>query len=67
MLSPQELCDWIPGLTTRSLQELRSNGGGPPYVAVTRTAIVYPANTTLEWIEARAQSSTGNYESKVSN
>lgn len=50
MLSPEQLCEWVPGLTVRGLQELRSARKGPPFVKVNRTTIVYPADLALEWM-----------------
>lgn len=55
MLSPEQLCEWVPGLTLRGLQEFRSAHRGPPFVKVNRTTIVYPADLALEWMRENAQ------------
>ena len=47
-LTPDETATRL-GLTTRQLLQLRQNGGGPTFVALTRSSIRYLRSSVDEW------------------
>jgi predicted DNA-binding transcriptional regulator AlpA len=47
-------------LSTSTLTKLRLRGGGPRYLKLGRR-VVYPRAALLEWMQARACSSTSEY------
>lgn len=46
-------------VTTEYLSQLRSRGGGPPFVKVGRT-VRYPQYAVAKWIQDTAITKTGN-------
>jgi hypothetical protein len=50
-LSPEQVCDLIPGMTKVSLQELRKKGRGPAYRKPTPRLVVYREDDVLAWVE----------------
>lgn len=57
-LSPVEVCELIPGMTVRTLAEMRARRragmfgakAGPPYSQPSRTAIVYARADVLSYL-----------------
>lgn len=49
-LSPEQVCDRIPGMTTRKLQRFRDEGTGPRYSKLGRT-IVYAEADIAAWVD----------------
>ncbi len=46
------------GLSLRTLQRLRQDGGGPPFVKLTERRVGYTEDALREWLEARTVAST---------
>lgn len=60
-LSPEQVCELIPGLTVSSLQELRKKGIGPKYRKPTGDngrVIVYAEADVRAWVEASVHTTT---------
>lgn len=54
-LSPEQVCDIVPGMTTTNLQELRKKGLGPKYFKPTGDGgriVLYAEDDVRAWIEA---------------
>ena len=51
-LSPEQVCERVPGLTTRNLQELRAKGRGPAYNKPTLKTVVYEQSVIDSWVAA---------------
>lgn len=59
-LSPAEVCEIIPGMTDRTLEEMRARRragvqgakAGPPYSQPSRVAIVYSRTDVVEYLAA---------------
>jgi hypothetical protein len=54
-LSPEQVCEIVPGLTVANLQELRKSGRGPAYYKPTGAAgkvIVYAEAEVREWVQS---------------
>ena len=54
-LTPDETATRL-GLTTRQLLQLRQNGGGPTFVALTRSSVRYLRSSVDEWAAREAAS-----------
>lgn len=50
LLSPQQLCDRVPGLTVDALQKARYRGTGPPFMKPNAKVVVYDWASYLEWL-----------------
>jgi hypothetical protein len=57
-LSPEQVCDLVPGMTKGTLAGLRYTGGGPQYRKPSRKTILYRESDVLAWIEASAHERT---------
>lgn len=57
-LSPEQVCDLIPGMTKGALAQLRYTGGGPQYRKPTPKTVIYRESDVLAWIEASAHQRT---------
>ena len=57
-LSPQEVCDLIPGMSKQLLAQMRFRGDSIPYVRVSPRKIVYRLSRVEEYLTAREQTST---------
>jgi len=54
-LSPEQVCELVPGLTVANLQELRKKGTGPTYrkpTGDTGRVVVYAEADVRAWVEA---------------
>lgn len=54
-LSPEQVCELVPGLTVANLQELRKTGRGPRYRKPTGEngkVVVYAEADVRAWVEA---------------
>ena len=43
----------LVGLAPKSLANMRSRGGGPPYIRLSRTAIRYSRRALTDWLKER--------------
>lgn len=53
-LSPEQVCDLVPGLTVVNLKDLRASGKGPAYRKPTGTrghVTVYRRSDVIAWVE----------------
>lgn len=57
-LSPEEVCEVIPGLTKTGLAQMRFRGDGPPFVKPSPKKVCYPAGPLYAWLEDKTQQST---------
>jgi len=52
-LSPEQVCEIIPGLTPRDLEDMRSSGKGPRYSKPTARKVVYAQADVHEWLRSK--------------
>jgi len=57
-LSPEEVCELIPGMSKGNLAQLRFTGKGPKYRKPTPKTVVYRESEVIEWIENSARTGT---------
>lgn len=53
-LSPEQVCELVPGLTVVNLKDLRASGKGPAYEKPTGTrghVTVYRRSDVIAWVE----------------
>ncbi len=48
----------LVGLSARTMQRLRQDGGGPSFVKLTERRVVYTESALLAWLQARTVTST---------
>jgi hypothetical protein len=58
LLSPDQVCELIPGMTRAGLAQLRFRGLGPRYYKPSPKKVVYDLNECLAWLESTARSGT---------
>lgn len=51
LLTPQQVCDLIPGMTPPKLAQLRFNGGGPRFLKPTPRTVVYRESQVAAWLD----------------
>ncbi len=51
LLTPQQVCDVIPGMTPAKLAQLRFNGGGPRFLKPTARTVVYRESAVSAWLD----------------
>ncbi|MBW9118857.1 hypothetical protein JNB63_01995 [Microbacterium trichothecenolyticum] len=49
-LSPEQVCERVPGLTKVRLQDLRDRGLGPAYQKPTARTVIYRADDVDAWV-----------------
>lgn len=49
-LSPEQVCELVPVLTPRDLEDMRARGEGPAYVRPTRRKVVYIEADIHAWL-----------------
>lgn len=54
-LSPQQVCDLVPGLSVRTLRELRASGRGPRFFKPTEKTVVYSEADVRAWVQSTMQ------------
>lgn len=57
-LTPEQVCDLVPGMTKTNLAQLRFNGNGPKFLKPTPRTVVYRERDVIEWLEASERTST---------
>lgn len=57
-LTPEQVCDLVPGITKAGLAQLRFTGGGPKFLKPTPRKVVYRERDVVEWLEASERTST---------
>lgn len=53
-LSPEQVCDLLPGMTPQKLEYLRGAGQGPSYFKPTLKTVLYREDQVLEWVAGSA-------------
>jgi hypothetical protein len=53
LLSPEQVCELIPGMTKENLAQLRFRKRGPAYIKVTPRVIVYDAADVEAYLQAQ--------------
>lgn len=50
LLSPEQLCERVPGLTPDSLKQSRYRGTGPPFMKANAKVVLYDWHSYIEWL-----------------
>lgn len=58
LLGPDEVCEFIPGMTTAKLAQLRFKGEGPVYMKPTAKTVVYDRDEVMAWLRSTSRSGT---------
>ncbi|MFJ2544377.1 helix-turn-helix transcriptional regulator [Microbacterium sp. NPDC087589] len=58
-LTPQQVCDLIPGMTVGGLAQLRFKGTGPTYLKPTARKVLYRPADITDWLDGTARTWTG--------
>jgi hypothetical protein len=60
-LTPSQVCELIPGMTTGALSQLRfrGRGAGPLFLKPTAKRVLYRRQDVIDWLEASEQTQTG--------
>jgi hypothetical protein len=51
-LSPDQVCELIPGMTMGHLAQMRYRGDGPKFRKPTRKTVLYVRSEVLDWVES---------------
>lgn len=57
-LTPEQVCEIVPGVTKANLAQLRFKGIGPKFYKPTPRVVLYREDEVLEWVERSARTST---------
>ena len=57
VLKEDAAADFV-GLSARTMQRLRQDGGGPPFVKLTERRVAYTEAALSEWLQGRTVTST---------
>ena len=57
--SPQEVCEYLPGMTTQLVAQMRFRGDGPPYIKASPRKVVYRRSALEAWLVSRERTQTG--------
>lgn len=60
LLTPEDVCALIPGMTKGNLNQLRYAGGGPKFLKPTPRVVVYRESDVLEWLNRSERTSTAD-------
>lgn len=58
-LTPEQVCELIPGLTVGTLAQRRYLGKEPQFYKPSPKTVLYKRSQILEWIEGSIQTRTG--------
>ena len=58
LLNEKQLATWL-GISLPSLQRMRSNGTGPPFVQLSQRRIGYKKSAVEQWLQAHTITSSG--------
>ncbi|MBT2497138.1 helix-turn-helix domain-containing protein [Microbacterium sp. ISL-59] len=59
-LTPEQVCELIPGMTKPTLAQLRFKGTGPRYFKPTPRVVLYAHDDIEEWVRSSVRTSTAN-------
>lgn len=54
-LSPEQVAEMVPGLSVRTLRELRAKGKGPRFSKPTEKTVVYLEADVRAWVRSKLQ------------
>lgn len=57
-ITPEQVCELIPGMTKTNLAALRFRGEGPRYRKPTPKVVVYVESEVIAWLEGTARQGT---------
>ena len=57
-ISPEQVCELIPGMTKAALANLRYSGGGPIFKKPTPRTVIYRESDVLAWVEGNSYART---------
>jgi len=57
-LSPEQVCDLMPGMTKGHLAQLRYKGHGPLFRKPTAKTVLYVESDVRSWIESTSRATT---------
>lgn len=57
-ITPDQVCELVPGMTKTNLSQLRFKGGGPKFLKPTPRTVVYRRADVIAWLEASERTST---------
>ncbi|WZH38752.1 MAG: hypothetical protein PIR02_08775 [Microbacterium enclense] len=57
-ITPDQVCELVPGMTTTNLAQLRFKGRGPKFLKPTPRTVVYRRADIIAWLEASERTST---------
>lgn len=58
-LTPDQVCELVPGMTRGNLAQLRFKGEGPKFLKPTPRTVVYRESDVIDWVEASERTRTG--------
>lgn len=58
LLTPDQLCELLPGMTTTKLAQQRYAGTGPRYYKPTERTVIYSLADVMAWLESTARTAT---------
>lgn len=58
LMTPEDVCALIPGMTKANLAQLRYAGGGPKFLKPTPRVVVYRESDVLAWLNGSERTST---------
>lgn len=64
-LSPEQVCERVPGMTLRKLAEHREKGTGPVYIDIDARTKAYDWVDVVAWLEARKRSQTDRFGTRA--
>lgn len=59
-LTPDQVCEIVPGMTKGNLSQLRFKGTGPKYYKPTPRVVLYDRESIEEWVRSSARTGTAN-------
>lgn len=62
-LTPDQVCDLVPGMTKSNLAQLRFTGKGPKFLKPTPRTVVYRESDVIAWLEGSERTSTAKVAS----
>lgn len=59
-LTPDQVCEIVPGMSRANLAQLRFKGTGPKYYKPTPRVVLYDLESIEEWVRSTARTSTAH-------
>lgn len=57
-LTPDQVCELVPGMTRSNLAQMRFTGKGPRFMKPSPRVVVYRRSDIIAWLEASERTST---------